>query len=42
MIQQKHNFGVLLALDDETAYEDDEMEDEGWKQFMDRFDLSKK
>lgn len=40
MIQQKQNVGVLLTLD-ETGHGNDD-EDEGLKQFMDRFDLSKK
>ena len=39
MIQQKHNIGVFLTLD-ETGHGNDE--DGGLKQFIDRFDLSKK
>lgn len=41
MIQQKHNVGVLLTLNDDTDDGNDE-EDHGLKQFMDRFDLSNK
>lgn len=41
MIQQKHNVGFLLTLGDESDYGNDDV-DEGLRQFMDRFDLSKK
>lgn len=40
MIQQKHDVGVLLTLDGIGPGNDGE--DEGLKQFLDRFDLSKK
>jgi hypothetical protein len=39
MIQQKHNVGMLTL--GEIGHGNDD-EDEGLKQFMDRFDLSKK
>lgn len=40
MIQQKHNIGALVALDETDCGNGDE--DEGLKQFLDRFDLSRK
>lgn len=40
MIQQKHDVGAILSLDEIDHGRDDD--DEGLKQFMDRFDLSKR
>lgn len=42
MIQQKHNVGVLLTLDETGHGNENEEENEGLKQFMDRFDLGKR